>query len=176
MPPRAAELLALLPRPALRWALQRLVAGVGRRHPDLFERLGEHASATFLIDPTDLPVAVRLWPRPEGPQVEIVGRPVLRSAWHARIAGPLAALLGMIHGRLDGDALFFSRDLAIEGDTEAVLALRNALDDAELDLPDEAAACLGPLSPLVARPAGLVVPLAERMTGVALSRAGRPPL
>lgn len=176
VPAVAAQLLGALPRPALQWALRRLVAGIGQRHPALFARLGSHASATFLIEPTDLPVAIRLWPRPEGPQVEIVGRPVRRSAWHARVAGPLAALLGMVHGRLDGDALFFSRDLTIEGDTEAVLALRNAIDDAELDLPGEAVACLGPLSPLVARPGHLVVPLAERLTGVALSRAGRPGL
>lgn len=46
----------------------------------------------------------------------------------------------MVHGALDGDALFFSRDILIEGDTEAVLALRNAVDDAEIDLAGEIAA------------------------------------
>jgi len=39
----------------------------------------------------------------------------------------------MIDGTYDGDALFFSRDLVIEGDTEAVLALRNAIENAELN-------------------------------------------
>ena len=57
-----------------------------------------------------------------------------RSHWDARIAGPLAALIGLVHGAYDGDALFFSRDLVIEGDTAAVLALRNAIDNEELDL------------------------------------------
>ena len=56
-----------------------------------------------------------------------------------RIAGQLSALLGLVHGAVDGDALFFSRDLVIEGDTEAALALRNAVDDAELDLSEEIA-------------------------------------
>ncbi len=37
----------------------------------------------------------------------------------------------MIDGSLDGDALFFSRALRVTGDTEAVVALRNALDDFE---------------------------------------------
>ena len=41
--------------------------------------------------------------------------------------------------REDGDALFFSGALEISGDTSAVLALRNALDDAELDLTEELA-------------------------------------
>lgn len=45
----------------------------------------------------------------------------------------------MLHGREDGDALFFSGALEISGDTSAVLALRNALDDAELDLTEELA-------------------------------------
>jgi predicted lipid carrier protein YhbT len=54
-------------------------------------------------------------------------------AYAARIAAPLVVLIGMLDGSYDGDALFFSRDLVIEGDTSAVLALRNALDDAEID-------------------------------------------
>ena len=51
-----------------------------------------------------------------------------------------------MHGAFDGDALFFSRDLVIEGDTAAVLALRNAIDDAELDLSAEAQAMSGPFA------------------------------
>ena len=176
-PAPLAEVLRALPLPALRWPLERMARSLARRHPSLFTRLGEHGSATFLIEPTDLPVAFRLWPRPGQPTIEPLRRPLrhpLRTTgWHARISGPLAALLGMIHGTLDGDALFFSRDLSIEGDTEAILALRNAIDDAELDLPAEAAAAFGPLAPLLDPPARLLLPLAERVTGVALSRAGR---
>jgi predicted lipid carrier protein YhbT len=73
----------------------------------------------------------------------------------------------MMHGAEDGDALFFSRDLTVEGDTAAVLALRNAMDDAELDLTEELAALAGPLaSPLRRMLAG-----AERATGLHLHRA-----
>jgi len=72
-----------------------------------------------------------------------------------------------VHGTWDGDALFFSRDLMIEGDTSAALALRNAIDDAELDLSVEIAGLGGPfarfLTPLIG--------LAERRTGMPLSRA-----
>ena len=59
-------------------------------------------------------------------------RDLSAAAYDARIAAPLIVLLGMIDGTYDGDALFFSRDLVIEGDTEAVLALRNAIENAEL--------------------------------------------
>jgi predicted lipid carrier protein YhbT len=75
-------------------------------------------------------------------------------AHDARIAGPLSAFLAMMHGAEDGDALFFSRDLTVEGDTAAVLALRNAMDDAELDLTEELAALAGPLGGAAAPDAG----------------------
>jgi predicted lipid carrier protein YhbT len=64
-------------------------------------------------------------------------------AHDAAIRGDLAAFLAMLHGAEDGDALFFSGALEVSGDTSAVLALRNALDDAELDLTEELAAITG---------------------------------
>jgi predicted lipid carrier protein YhbT len=175
LPAPVAQALAALPLAVMHRPLDRMVRGIERRHPALFARLGVHAGLTFFIDPTDLPFAFRLWPRPDRPCIEVTRRPLPASAWDARIAGPLAALLGMVHGTLDGDALFFSRDLVIEGNTEAILALRNAIDDAELDLAAEAAAMLGPLAPLAGRPARTVLPVLCRLTGVALSRAAGHP-
>jgi predicted lipid carrier protein YhbT len=64
----------------------------------------------------------------------------------AAIAGTFFNLLDMIDGKLDGDALFFSRDLRISGDTEAVVALRNALDDFDGSALDSVIAAFGPLS------------------------------
>lgn len=52
-------------------------------------------------------------------------------------------LLGMIDGRYDGDALFFTRDLCVEGDTEAVVCLRNALDDVDGSIADDVASFFG---------------------------------
>jgi len=169
-----ARALGAIPLPVIRRLLEPLIGTVARRHPSLFDRLGQYAATTFLIDPTDLPFAFRLSPRPGAPRIEAVRKPV-GEPWDARIAGPLAALLGMVHGALDGDALFFSRDLAIEGSTEAILALRNAIDDAEIDLLAEASAALGPVGPILNRPARVVLPIVERLTGVALTRAGGRP-
>jgi predicted lipid carrier protein YhbT len=50
----------------------------------------------------------------------------------------------MVDGAFDGDALFFSRSLQVEGDMEALLALRNAVDDACIDLRRIALSPLGP--------------------------------
>ena len=159
--PRRASQFAPLGLMSL--ALTHLMDAIRRNHPDLLERMGSGASAIFLIDPVDLPVVFRIQPMTSG-----IAECCSRSApcvWDARVAGPIKTLLGMIHGNLDGDALFFSRDISIEGDTEAILALRNAIDAAEIDLVSEFAGLFGPFRPLVARSASTVISIAERLTG-----------
>ena len=171
------RLLGRLPTLPLDVALRRFVGSLADRHPSLFSRLGEHATKRFLIEPTDLSLAFLLAPDPAMPRLEAVKRGAdgeIAVACDSRIAGPLAALIGMVHGALDGDALFFSRDIVIEGDAEAVLALRNAVDDAEIDLPAEIAAITGPAARYVAQVLEAMRPIAERVTGVALGRPGAP--
>ena len=150
--------------------LQKAAEAIRHRHPGLFFRLEAHAEKVFLIDPIDLPFVFRLSPHPDRPVIE----PRYRDAagtWDARISGPLAALIGMVHGAYDGDALFFSRDILIEGDTEAMLALRNALDDAELDLPAEIAAACGPAGPAIERINRSLLPAVSRLTHFNLTRS-----
>ncbi|MCL4764901.1 MAG: SCP2 sterol-binding domain-containing protein [Hyphomicrobiaceae bacterium] len=116
-----------------------------QRHPDLFDRLGPHAERTIAIAPTDVPVVFLLRPSRDAPGVDV--RPDgPMPACDAMITGPVFALVDLAEGRLDGDALFFSRDIRIEGDVEAVLALRNALDGEGLDLVAEVMAPLGALA------------------------------
>lgn len=136
---------------------------VANSHPGLFRRLGDYSHTRFVLDPTDLPFVICLDPNGGTPRVTVSRRP---GEGAARIAGPLAALLGLVHGAYDGDALFFSRDLLIEGDTSAALALRNAVDDAELDLSQEISQLSGPM----AGPLQRLIAFAERRTGVSLTR------
>ncbi|MBI3675812.1 MAG: SCP2 sterol-binding domain-containing protein [Proteobacteria bacterium] len=158
----------LLPASLLESVVARIAKSTLRRHPGLLDRLDSYAATTVLIDPTDLPFGFYLTPSCDVP-VTVLRRPLCRDH-AASIAGPFAALVAMLHGRLDGDALFFSRDIAIEGDTSAILALRNALDDAEIDLAREFAALFGPMSAFAEIPIRAVVPLVERFTGAVLSR------
>ena len=167
------KLIGRLPTLPLDLALRRFVTSLADRHPSLFSRLGDQATKRFLIEPTDLSFAFLLAPDPAMPRLEAVKRQGDGSfdvAHDAHISGPLAALVGMVHGSLDGDALFFSRDIVIEGDTEAVLALRNAVDDAEIDRAEEVAMITGPASSFVAEVFRRARPLAERLSGVALGR------
>lgn len=164
-PPLIARALRPLPPLPLGVALSALSRRLSARHAGLLRRMGDYANHAVLIDPTDLPFVLRLEPA-AGPRLTAHRRGAAPAA-AARIAGPLSALTGMLHGRYDGDALFFSRDLMIEGDTEVVLALRNALDDAEVDVGAELAALAGPLGGAVRR----ALALAERATGLSLHRA-----
>ncbi|WP_026155271.1 SCP2 sterol-binding domain-containing protein [Paracoccus sp. N5] len=165
--PRLLGPLALLPlaTPALGLAFTRLLRRIARQKPAILARLGESRSARFLIDVTDGPVILLMEPGPRRITASRRGRP--EPAHDAAIRGRLAAFLAMLHGSEDGDALFFSGDLTITGDTAAVLALRNALDDAELDLTEELAALSRPpFDRWLRRASGLVA----RQSGYVLSR------
>lgn len=125
-----ALLLTPLPLALLQPILNRIATHVASSRAGLFDRLGPHAGKRFLIDPVDLPFVLVLTPEREAPRLTAHRRHE-RPRHDAAIAGTFFNLLDMIDGTLDGDAMFFSRDLSITGDTEAVVALRNALDDFE---------------------------------------------
>lgn len=147
--------LPLLP---LQLVLGGFLARILRRNPGLLDRLGEHRRARFGIRPLDLPFAFIVEADP--PRLQVVR--ALPQGLDACVSASLANLLALVEGKVDGDALMFSRQLGIEGDMEAVLALRNAIDDARLDLAEELASLLGPLG----EPARRSFELArERLTG-----------
>jgi len=130
------------PLAVLQPALRRVVTHVARRHPDVFERLGPHRGARFLVDPTDLPFVLYLEPNPRAPLLRAYAR-ARAPAHDARIAARFARLMRMIDSDQDGDAMFFARDLAVSGDTEAIVSLRNAIDNLDVKLADAAASAYG---------------------------------
>lgn len=134
--------LCSVPVPVINLTLNRLVRALAAQHPALFNRLDGHHHKWFMIDPLNMPFQLYLRPDPHHPQLKCrrKNRP---HAAQSRISGSLLTLLGMIDGRYDGDALFFTRDLRVEGDTEAVVCLRNALDDVEGSIADDIAGFFG---------------------------------
>jgi predicted lipid carrier protein YhbT len=151
--------LAPLPPKMLQPLFDAAMALVRRRHPDLLDRLSGFGNAVIGIDPVDLPFVLVFEPRPERPRLT-VWRDFTGVALSATVRGPLSMLMALGEGRLDGDAAFFSRQLVIEGDTEVILALRNAVDGAGIDMRADFAATLGPMArPLmrIADAAGQVV-------------------
>ncbi|WP_310621560.1 ubiquinone anaerobic biosynthesis accessory factor UbiT [Flexibacterium corallicola] len=130
-PPLVQSALRFVPPPPLGFILTRAVRKLARQRPDLFERLDTYRHAHFIIDPLDVPHVFRLIPNGEHATVEMFTRKEMPEGT-ARISGPLVVLLGLVDGTYDGDAVFFTRDLVIEGDTDAVLALRNTMEEADL--------------------------------------------
>jgi predicted lipid carrier protein YhbT len=130
--------IALRPLPLrpLELFLQALADSIADRYPGIIERIGCARSLRFGIDPSDVPFAVCIELGEAGVRLQVMRR---LNDVDARISGTLAALVALVDGDCDGDALFFSRDIIVEGDIAAVLALRNAIDDAEIKLLREAA-------------------------------------
>jgi O2-independent ubiquinone biosynthesis accessory factor UbiT len=129
------------------WLDLALDAMVGR-HPAVFRRLAGLAGRRLLVVVHELPFAFELDP----------GRPALRAtppheAVAATIRASLPDLFALLEGRLDADAAFFERALVVEGDLELVLAIRNAVEDADIDLVRDLAGAFGPLAPLAERAA-----------------------
>jgi O2-independent ubiquinone biosynthesis accessory factor UbiT len=143
---KAIRPLPLLP---LQLVLNGVLERICKSQPHIFNRLGQHAGKRFGIEPIDLPFAFVIEASAPRPRLMVIRE--LRADLDVRISSSLANLLALLEGRLDGDALLFSRQLAIEGDVEALLALRNAIDDARLDLAAEIGSLFGPLGELVER-------------------------
>ncbi|WP_429814155.1 ubiquinone anaerobic biosynthesis accessory factor UbiT [Ensifer sp. B1-9] len=140
--------LSFVPIVAIESVVQRVFARVIAAHPGLFDRLADHAAKRYAFLPSDLPISFLVEPSVRRISVH---RKERAPASDARMEGEFVLLLALLEGRIDGDAVFFSRDLTVSGDMEAMLALRNALDDCEIDLPIDLARMSGPLAPLIRR-------------------------
>jgi O2-independent ubiquinone biosynthesis accessory factor UbiT len=165
LPPIMASLTRSLPLFPLDVVLGALLPRIAARHPGLAARMGEHATRRIVIAPTDLPLAFLLVPDPAAPRVTAL-RDVSDTRWDARIAGPLLSLVDLARGKLDGDALLFSREIQVEGDIAAILALRNALDAEGIDFVAECAMVCGPLAPFALARLDDLEQLARRALGL----------
>lgn len=145
--------LALRPLPPalIQPLIDRAMAGVGRRHASAFARLESLGDSAILIDPEDLPFDLLLRPGRTPPSLTLLRGGAGSGEATATIRGPLLSLVDLLEGRVDGDALFFTRQLCVEGNTEAVVALRNALDGADISLVESLAAVFGPVAGLARR-------------------------
>jgi predicted lipid carrier protein YhbT len=148
LPKPLSQSINLAPLPLVQQVTQLVFNQALRQHPNLFDRLGSHASKSFRFTPTDLDLSFIVVP---ARRTITVSRKARAKTADATAGGPMLTLLALLEGRIDGDAMFFARSLSIAGDMEAMLALRNALDDSGFDLPRDLGQAAGPLAPLVTR-------------------------
>lgn len=145
---RLPKIIGLLTAPLPLFPIQPILRGivrqVARRRPELFERLGPHIHSTYVIDVKELSFVLRLRPDPDAPELSAHRRSETIAS-DATIAGPFSALFDVMDGAADSDALFFSRDIQISGNTEAAVCLRSALDDLEGSIIGDLIEMPGPL-------------------------------
>lgn len=166
-----AHLAGLVMRPMPPKALEPILGGavrlVERRHPRLFERLSELAPARLIIEPWDTNHRFLI-------DIAEGDKPVRLMLAHeddeaqATISGRLALLIDLMEGRIDGDSLFFTRELTVTGDTALIVALRNTLDGEEISLLDDVLSFLGPF----AEPAARLVAVADDVAKRLATKAG----
>lgn len=102
---------------------------VVRLLPQVCEDLGAYQQCTYLIIPTDSPLMVEFQLNPHAPFVRIHVRGLCGDVPAAVvIRGTTRQLMKTLMQKADGDALFFSRHVELQGDIEALLALRNTLE------------------------------------------------
>ncbi|MCY0150509.1 SCP2 sterol-binding domain-containing protein [Hoeflea sp. G2-23] len=144
LPRLIGKITAPLPLFPIQSILRRMVREVARQRPELFERLGPHIHSTYVIDVAELSFVLRLRPDPDAPGLTAHRRTEQLDP-DATIAGPFSALFDVMDGTADSDALFFSRDISISGNTEAAVCLRSALDDLEGSIIEDLVHMSGPL-------------------------------
>ncbi len=123
-------------------ALKRIAHHIAGKYPEVFSRLGNVSNKKFMINPTNMPFVLLLEPNPNRLRLRAY-RNTDALKYDAGITGSLLTLLNMVDGKIDGDAIFFTRNLKIEGNTEAVVTLRNALDNLDCSIADEIANIYG---------------------------------
>ncbi len=128
--------------------VQKLSDDIQQKHTGLFERLGDIDCPSWLIEPLDLPYVFYLSLGEDKLLIQTYAKDDILPEAAAHIRASIENLLKMTDGQSDGDALFFSRDLSISGSTEAVVALRNAMDASGINLEEEIMENLGLLKPV----------------------------
>jgi predicted lipid carrier protein YhbT len=156
--------LGLLPTPVLTRAMILLMRRLGRTYPQLFHALAAHEPCTVGIEPTDL--RHRFVLSFGGKSVSLAPTLTLEQPLNACVKGRLATLVGLLEGRVDSDALFFSREIVITGDMEAIVSLRNALDRETVDVFQATTALFGPMG----RPVRRIALMLERRLAAAYRR------
>ncbi len=138
-----------LPARPVNFALEKICTRLARNHPQVLERLEPIFGQVFIISPQEFDRVFQV--RFHGDGIDAIYTKTPCEEADVMICGPLMSLIDMLDGKQDGDALFFNRLITVEGNTESLLTLRNALDSDDIDLMAEITATFGPLKKISRR-------------------------
>ena len=162
-PPYVSRVTQFLPLLPLERLIARAADRIASEHPEFFDRLDSYATRSFVIVPTDLDWIAALTFHNNRVQIRLARSLDAFPKRDVTVTAPFLSLLDLLDGQEDGDALFFSRDLTVEGDTEAVLACathsttrRSTLSTSVRRLPDLWPARLKPRARASLKPCAIV--------------------
>jgi len=110
-----------------------------RNHPSMAERLQPIINSSFFVKITNLPFNVFFTIEEKGVAVKALHNSEQPTA-DLTISSDLTSLVNIFEGDEDGDKLFFSRKLQINGNSEALVTLRNAIDSQDINIVEEISA------------------------------------
>lgn len=147
-------LLSLLAKPLLNsWLIQKCVdALVGRfmtYHGYVIDRMAEYAPVYMVMEPRDLPISFFVHFSSNKLDIQVIEKGAYTSQDPIIISAKLATFISILEGNLDGDALFFSRELSITGDTTSIVALRNILEAESIDINEDIKKTFGSFASMV---------------------------
>ncbi|MDR0483805.1 MAG: SCP2 sterol-binding domain-containing protein [Alphaproteobacteria bacterium] len=170
--------LKKIPLSLLQPFLAKSLQVVQEKHPRIFERLSSE-EFDFIIDAIDLPFVFYLKPSQTSPILKAIKRGENLQA-SATIKGTLSNLLQLFEGSADGDAMFFSKELVIEGSTAATVALRNAIDGEDMDIINDLSEIFSPFEDITKKIANKTIKKynflqtnLNKITSSVLSRANK---
>ncbi|WP_419901287.1 ubiquinone anaerobic biosynthesis accessory factor UbiT [Kiloniella sp.] len=142
---------ALRPLPIVlfRPLVQHILKRIEFLYPAVFQRLAPLGHSRFLIMPVDFHFCFLLSLDEGKATIEVLSKDHDLPDADTTISGPMLSLIQLLEGTVDGDALFFSREINVQGDTEAVLTLRNAVDSVDISFEEIMAGRLAVLKPLL---------------------------
>lgn len=154
MPPLSATLLLgiamnLLPLRLVQRIADLISARLLQHYPDMLDRMESVGPGTVILEPTDFPYGVEIGLGLGRPRVSAYRRGGVTPKGDVLVRAPSDVLVALANGAEDGDALFFSRNLSISGNVELIIALRNAIDAADINFVSDVMLAAGPARTLV---------------------------
>lgn len=164
----ASLLLGLLtkpvfPKPLVQVAINQLTKKFQQMHGGVISRMNEFAPARIILNPVDMPFVFFVEFQKDNFSILLLDEDSYVGEDITTISATFAFFLNMLEGDKDGDALFFSRQLTLTGDTTVIVALRNILEAESININKDINAQFGFFAPMVFFVKNLVTSLFTRV-------------
>ncbi len=130
-------------KPILQTGINKLTKLFLQQHPKVITKMAEFSPARLVLVPADMPFCFFVEFTKDSLQINIIDSNAYSGSNLTIVTASLEVFIKMLEGDLDGDALFFSRQLMVEGDTTIVVALRNILEAESVNIKKDVNETLG---------------------------------